>query len=357
MFNDDEDYGFLTGGLGDLDGDGDVDFVEYMNEEDDYQRIMGSNDDDYSVLDDDDDLEYEYRDEDCSDFSDDVDEDDYENEDYEEESDDGEIYLPDGFDISKFSLTIGAETSLNYDEKPIEEMLANHHKLQITIESNCKNPYGDYSIRNAIYSNFPEIEKLFPKVECECFEDAVLKCYRVHKKLGLSVWLWILDNFPHALTSGLETQGTTQSWIICNYILSGFGSRDLATREDYAYKYLSQHPELEDLIFQNSFYCSFPEVVSEYLSYCIAHNLRKNFERVYFGFIKNTLISKFIKKRELILEKTIEYYSDVYIKSINQEFFMFLKHEILGLERNVKQNQILNKLNHLKGNYKKTTNK
>ena len=55
MFNDDEDYGFLTGGLGDLDGDGRVDFVEYMNEEDDYQRIMHSDDDDdYSVLDDED---------------------------------------------------------------------------------------------------------------------------------------------------------------------------------------------------------------------------------------------------------------------------------------------------------------
>lgn len=56
MFNDDEDYGFLTGGLGDLDGDGDVDFVEYMNEEDDFQRIMGD-DDDFSVLDDDEDIE------------------------------------------------------------------------------------------------------------------------------------------------------------------------------------------------------------------------------------------------------------------------------------------------------------
>ena len=43
MFNDDEDYGFLTGDLGDLDGDGDVDFTEYINEEDDYQRIMESN--------------------------------------------------------------------------------------------------------------------------------------------------------------------------------------------------------------------------------------------------------------------------------------------------------------------------
>ena len=51
---DDEDFGFLTGGLGDLDGDGDVDFVEYMNEEDDFQRIMGNNDDDDSFSDDED---------------------------------------------------------------------------------------------------------------------------------------------------------------------------------------------------------------------------------------------------------------------------------------------------------------
>ena len=232
------------------------------------------------------------------------------------------------------------------------DVIQNAYKKHLKGKGVIEPDYGDYSIRDAIYSKFPEIEKLFPKVECECFEDAVLKCYRVHKKLGLSIWLWILDNFPHALTSDLETQGTTQSWIICNYILSQFGYRDLATHEDYTYKYLSQHPELEDLIFQKSYFYSFPEVVSEYLSYCIAHNLRKNFERVYFGFIKNSLISKFIKKRELILEKTIEYYSDVYIKSINQEFFVFLKREILSLERNVTQNQILNKLNKLKGNYK-----
>lgn len=55
MFNDDDDYSFLTGGLGDLDGDGRVDFEEYMIEEDDFQRIMGSNDDGYSFSDDDND--------------------------------------------------------------------------------------------------------------------------------------------------------------------------------------------------------------------------------------------------------------------------------------------------------------
>ena len=59
MFNDDEDYGFLTGGVGDLDGDGRVDFTEYIIEEDEYRRIMHRDDDDnYSVLgDDDEDME------------------------------------------------------------------------------------------------------------------------------------------------------------------------------------------------------------------------------------------------------------------------------------------------------------
>ena len=64
MFNDDEDYGFLTGGLGDLDGDGRVDFAEYLNEEYEYQQIMGNkdNDDDFSISDDDDDWEFSYID-------------------------------------------------------------------------------------------------------------------------------------------------------------------------------------------------------------------------------------------------------------------------------------------------------
>ncbi len=51
---DDEDYGFLTGGLGDLDGDGKVDFAEYLIEEDDFQRIMEVDDDGYPVSDDED---------------------------------------------------------------------------------------------------------------------------------------------------------------------------------------------------------------------------------------------------------------------------------------------------------------
>ncbi|MBQ2676436.1 MAG: hypothetical protein IJF54_03415 [Clostridia bacterium] len=120
----DEDYSFLTGGLGDLDGDGRVDFAEYLNEEYEYEQIMGSKDDDYSVLDDDDDFD---------DYSDDYD-DGYNDEDYDDDYDDGYndeddeedneivVYVPDDFDVSRLSITIGPETSLNYDGKPIDQV-------------------------------------------------------------------------------------------------------------------------------------------------------------------------------------------------------------------------------------------
>lgn len=197
MFNDDEDYGFLTGGLGDLDGDGRVDFVEYMNEEDDFQRIMGSNDDDdFSISDDDDDWEFSYIDT-ATEYGlspyDYADKEEFiealalaksENEDSEDESDDGEIYLSDGFDISKLSLTIGATSSLNYDGKPIDQVFgvnedkinsapkntpAKHQSAQSIERRYYDRGERKYRIGDAIYDNFKEVRNNYEKHECEDF--------------------------------------------------------------------------------------------------------------------------------------------------------------------------------------------
>ena len=203
MFNDDEDYGFLTGGLGDLGGDGDVDFTEYMNEEDDYQRIMESNDDDYSVLGDDDedweisyldtaneyglnpydyadkeeflealeeakedfdraenyddDEEYDEDEEDDDDYSvlgdDDDDEDDEDEEDDEDDDEDDDEVLcsSSDFDISKLSLTIGATTSLNYDGKPIDQVFGVSEENNSAPKSTHKNQQPTQSIERRYY--------------------------------------------------------------------------------------------------------------------------------------------------------------------------------------------------------------
>lgn len=104
-----DDFSFLTGKQADLDNDGTVSFGEYMNEEDDYSRIMGGSDD-YTVLDDDDDLEDEYSGEEYSDFKYDADE-------------DGGSYLPSDFDTSKPTLTIGPKIGLMYLTKCLQDAI------------------------------------------------------------------------------------------------------------------------------------------------------------------------------------------------------------------------------------------
>ena len=42
MFNDDKDYGFLTGGLGDLDGDGRLDLLESAVEFNAFMNLIDS---------------------------------------------------------------------------------------------------------------------------------------------------------------------------------------------------------------------------------------------------------------------------------------------------------------------------
>ena len=177
---DDEDYGFLTGGLGDLDSDGDVDFVEYMNEEDDFQRIMGNTDDGDSFSDDetDDDWKDIYTDTadelglDIDDYSDedefleameeatedtDDDENKDDNEEYDEDADDVNPFKD--FDISKLSLTVGTHTSLDYDGKPIDEVFGTaqketaHDKISLADYKKLKNE------NKALKSKVTQLEK------------------------------------------------------------------------------------------------------------------------------------------------------------------------------------------------------
>lgn len=61
----DLDFSHLTGEFADLDGDGEVSMDEYLNEEDDYNRIMGSEDDDDDLdCDEDEDFDDDYGDDD-----------------------------------------------------------------------------------------------------------------------------------------------------------------------------------------------------------------------------------------------------------------------------------------------------
>ena len=354
MFNDDEDYGFLTGGIGDLDGDGDVDFVEYMNEEDDYGHIMGGSDD-YSVLDDDNDLEDEYSDEEYSHFDDDTNED---------ESDDI-VYLPDGFDISKFSLTIGATTSLNYDGKPIDQVfgVGEENKNNTTPKNtpakqqstqSIERIYYDredriYRIGYAIYDNFKEVSDNYEKHECEEFSTLIDKIYGVDKELGITIWVWAIHNFPGALVNRGVDEWNSQAWSLTDSIFSDFATTDNEGDNEeentFIFRYVSKNPDLEEIIFNKTYVDEHLFSLTKYVPYCIENNLRDNFLRVYNGIMTNRFRDEKKMSKYSIIENLLVFCSIEGVREADPWFYAFFEKEIKSLNKPLKEDYLMKSLN------------
>ena len=413
MFNDDEDYGFLTGGLGDLDGDGRVDFVEYMNEEDDYQRIMHrDDDDDYSVLDDDEDIEMlseaeelgidpndyidndelkqaledyqqiidsvddyavlfnnlqnEYGDEESSEYDteDEYDEDSDFDDDTDEDESADEVYLPDGFDISKLSLTIGATTSLNYDGKPIDQVFGvneeeNNSKPKNTpakqqSTQSIERRYYDredrkYRIGDAIYDNFKEVSDNYEKHECEDFFILIEKIYRVDKELGITIWMWAIHNFPGALVNRGVDEWNSQAWCLTDCIFGNFASidneGDSEEENTYIFRYVSKKPNLEEIIFNKTYVDEHLSSLNSYIPFCIENNLRDNFLRVYNGIMTNRFRDEKKMSKYSILEDLLVFCSIEGVREADPWFYAFFEKEIKSLNKPLKEDYLMKSLN------------
>lgn len=404
MFNDDEDYGFLTGGLGDLDGDGRVDFAEYMNEEDDYQRIMGNHDDDdFSISDDDDDWEFsyidtaaeyglspydyadkeeffealalaksenydledEYNNEEYCDYNDDTDENVDEYEDSEDENENEEIYLPDGFDINKSSLIIGATTSLNYGGKPIDQVFGvseendnnsapkNTNTNQKTTQSIERRYYDredrSYRIGDAIYDNFKEVSDNYEKHECEDFSTLIDKIYSVDKELGVTIWMWAIHNFPGALVNRGVDEWNSQAWSLTDDIFSSFATTDEESDDEEEqipiFRYVSKNPELEETIFNKTYVDEHLFSLTKYVPYCIENNLRDNFLRVYNGIMTNRFRKEEKFSKYSILEDLLAFSNIEGVTEADPWFYAFFEKEVKALNKPLKEAYLMTKLN------------
>lgn len=351
MFNDDEDYGFLTGGFGDLDGDGRVDFAEYLNEEYEYQQIMGNkdNDDDFSISDDDDD----------------TDENVDEYEDSEDENENGEIYLPDGFDISKLSLTIGATTSLNYDGKPIDQVFGVSEEndnnsapkrtpvKQQEAQSIERRYYDranrDYRIGDAIYDNFKEVSDNYEKHECEDFSLLIEKIYRVDKELGVTIWVWAIYNFPGVLANRGVYEWNSKAWSLTNYIFTAFDSIDGESDDEKErtsiFRYVSKNPDLEDIIFNKTYVEDSFSSLNAYIPFCIENNLRDNFLRVYNGIMTNRFRDEKKMSKYSIIEDLLTFSNIEGVSEADPWFYAFFEKEIKALNKPLKEAYLMTKLN------------
>ena len=388
MFNDDEDYSSLTGGLGDLDGDGRVDFVEYSLEEDDYRRIMGNkDDDDYSVLgDDDEDWEiyyidtaneyglnpYDYADKEeflealeeaKEDFDRAENYDDDEEYDEDEEDDDEVLCSFSDFDISKLSLTIGATTSLNYDGKPIEQVFGvseennsapkSTHKNQQPTQSIERRYYDredrKYRIGDAIYDNFKEISDNYEKHECEDFSLLIEKIYSVDKALAINIWVWAIHNFPGALVNRGVDEWNSQAWSLTDCIFNNFASidneGDSEEENTFIFRYVSKNPDLEEIIFNKTYVDEHVFSLTEYVPYCVDNNLRDNFLRVYNGIMTNRFRDEKKMSKYSIIEKLLSFCNIYGVREADPWFYAFFEKEIKALNKPLKEAYLMKSLN------------
>lgn len=400
MFIDDEDYSSLTGGLGDLDGDGRVDFVEYSLEEDDYRRIMGNkDDDDYSVLgDDDEDWEisyldtaneyglnpYDYTDKEeflealeearddfdraenyDDDEEDDEDEEDDDDEEDDEEDDDEVLCSFSDFDISKLSLTIGANTSLNYDGKPIDQVFGvseknenhsvpkNTHKNRQTTQSIERRYYDredrKYRIGDAIYDNFKEVSDNYEKHECEDFSLLIEKIYRVDKELAINIWVWAIHNFPGALVNRGVDEWNSQAWSLTDRIFNDFASIDNESDSEeentFICRYVSKNPDLEEIIFKKTYVDEHVFSLTEYVPYCVDNNLRDNFLHVYNGIMTNRFRDEKKMSKYSIIEKLLSFCNIYGVREADPWFYAFFEKEIKALNKPLKEAYLMKSLN------------
>ena len=400
MFNDDEDYGFLTGGLGDLDGDGRVDFVEYMNEEDDFQRIMGSNDNDYSVLDDDEDIEMLSEAEELGiDPNDYIDNDEFEvalieaseNAAWKEEREDEALSY--NLDLDDF------DTEEEFDEaiEEVENKAQNNESDDSSLAddnvkaamgayavafASMKNKYGVskssqsnpsisesttsstdsslerryydredriYRIGDAIYDNFKEVSDNYEKHECEDFSTLIDKIYSVDKELGVTVWMWAIHNFPGALVNRGVDKFDSQAWSLTDSIFSDLATTDSESDDEkentFIFRYVSKNPDLEEIIFNKTYVEEQLFSLTKYIPYCIENNLRDNFLRVYNGIMTNRFRDEKKMSKYSIIEQLLTFCSIEGVQEADPWFYAFFEKEIKSLNKPLKEDYLIKSLN------------
>ena len=401
MFNDDEDYSFLTGGLGDLDGDGRVDFIEYLNEEDDYQRIMGNkDDDDYSVLDDDEDIEMLSEAEELGiDPNDYIDNDDLqaafvearENATWKEEREDEALSC--NLDLDDF------DTEEEFDEA-IEELENKAQNNEIdnstfaddnvkaamgayavafasmknkygvskssqsnpstsesttsSTDSNLERRYYDredriYRIGDAIYDNFKEVSDNYEKHECENFSTLIDKIYSVDKELGVTIWMWAIHNFPGALVNRGVDKFDSQAWSLTDSIFSDLATTDSESDDEkentFIFRYVSKKPDLEEIIFNKTYVEEQLFSLTKYIPYCIENNLRDNFLRVYNGIMTNRFRDEKKMSKYSIIEDLLTFSNIEGVSEADPWFYAFFEKEIKTLNKPLKEDYLIKSLN------------
>ncbi len=308
----DEDFSSICGEFADLDGDGRVDMEEYLNEEDDYNRIMGNEneDEDYS-FDDEDEDEYEYEGE------------DFESDD---ETDNSETEHP---------ITFAAD--YNNDNKN-----RNHQTFNIgSIEERYYDRYKkEYRISDAVYENFPLVSDNFKKREViDDLYNVIYKVYFSDKNTGLQMLIWIANNFRKAIRKGD---------FCTNFVITEMIGRDNNTEEDVILKYIYEHPNFEKIVLGEQFVSSKSGIYwydDKYVCYLCKRNDIERIISSYQILCSNPNIDTKEYPKEQLLNDIVFHLQISGVRYVDKQLYDFFKAEIESVGKPIKVNYLMENLN------------
>jgi len=347
MIKDDMDWGVFTGGLGDLNDDGIVDFVEFLNEEAVFQEAMDYYYGDDEDEDEDEDEDYYYDDEYSSYEECTASDNKYRDEEY-----------PD-FNTSKLSFAIDVINQIfGVDEKNKSNAIIENTTINYQSPPNIQKKYYDhkdrkYRIGDAIHDNFKEIRDNYAKHECKHFSSLINQIYRVDKKLAVTIWVWAIYNFPGALVNNGVDECDSQAWSLTDCLFSDFATIDNESDNEeestLIFRYVSKNPDLEEIIFNKTYVEDNLFSINKYIPFCVKNNLRENFLRVYNGIMTNRFRDEKKLSKYSILEDLLDFCEFNGVEEADPWFYSFFEKEIKALNKPLKEACLMEKLN--KENY------
>ena len=304
----DEDFSSICGEFADLDGDGTVDMEEYLNEEDDYNRIMGNHDN---------------EDEDYS-FDDDEEDEDFEPD--NDDTDDSEIELPITFAVD-----------YNNDNKN-----RNHQTSNIgSIEERYYDRYEkEYRISDAVYENFPIVSENFKKHEViDDLDNSIYKVYFSDKNAGLQILIWIVNNFKKAICKGNFRT---------DFVIGEMIGRDNNTEEDVILKYIYEHPNFEKIVLGEQFDSSKVGISwydDKYVYYLCKRHDTERIISSYRILCNNPNIDTKKYPKEKLLNDIVFHLQISGVRYADKQLYDFFKAEIESIGKPIKVNYLMEKLN------------
>lgn len=196
----------------------------------------------------------------------------------------------------------------------------------------------------AAYGKFPELENyLTPKDLEEGFSVLTEKVYSKNRSLAADCWAWIVTNYTDKLLDDPDFDHLTDEYF--RFIPGNMSYADDEDRHKFIQHYISERPELMEILFSKVPYDSNNSVPFELLGWSIVRNDFAFFEKAYFMLLNNKRGSVPPEKED-VLDGALTYRESFARNQSSEKFYVFFREEIKTVEHAGKRQHLNDILRH-----------